>query len=250
MQMQVRDVMTRHVISVGTGQSVLHAVQLMLQNKISGLPVVDATGKLVGIVTEGDFLRRGEIGTQRQRPRWLEFLLGPGRMAEEYVHSSGRTVEEVMTPDPCTVTEDDVLETVVELMERRHVKRLPVLRDGRLVGIVSRANLMHALIERVHYRPSAPDDATIRERILMALAKARWAPNVTVEVLDGIVELSGIITDERERRGLVVLAENVAGVKEVHDHLVWVEPMSGATFSSPEDEAKARAEEAARGAAH
>lgn len=251
MNIQVRDVMARNVISVGAHQTILEAVQLMLHNRISGLPVVDAAGKLVGIVTEGDFLRRGEIGTERQRPKWLEFLLGPGRLAEEYVHSSGRTVEEVMTADPCTVTEDDSLETVVELMERRHVKRLPVLRDGRLVGIVSRANLMDALIELAHYtRGSAADDATMRDRILAALANARWAPNVSVEVHNGIAELSGIITDERERKGAIVAAENVAGVRAVHDHLVWVEPMSGAAFSSPEDEAKARAEAIARGAVH
>ncbi len=143
--MQVRDVMTRNVISIAAGEPVLNAVNTMLQNRISGLPVVDAQGSLVGMVTEGDFLRRGEIGTQRRRPKWLEFLVGPGRLADEYVHASGRKVEEVMTTDPVTVSEDDSLETVVELMERRRIKRLPVLRDGKMVGIVSRANLMHAL---------------------------------------------------------------------------------------------------------
>lgn len=248
MMMQVRDVMTRNVIAVGASQSVLEAAQLMLQNRISGLPVVDAAGKLIGIVTEGDFLRRGEIGTQRQRPKWLEFLIGPGQMAAEYVHSSGRKVEEVMTPDPCTVTEDDSLQTVVELMERRHIKRLPVLRDGRLVGIVSRANLVEALVELASYAPGpAADDATIHDRLVAALAQARWAPNITVAVHDGVAELSGVITDERERKGLIVAAENVAGVKEVRDHLVWVEPMSGTAFASAEDEAAARAEEIARG---
>jgi len=251
MDMQVRDVMTRKVISVDRDQSVLEAAQLMLQNRISGLPVVDSTGKLIGIVTEGDFLRRGEIGTQRQRPKWLEFLIGPGRMAAEYVHTSGRKVEEVMTPDPCTVCEDDSLQTVVELMERRHVKRLPVLRDGRLVGVVSRANLMDALLElaRTAHAPAA-DDAAIRDRIMEALAEASWAPNITVMVHDGVAELSGIITDERERKGLIVAVENVAGIKEVHDHLVWVEPMSGTAFPSAEDEANARANEAAQRATH
>ena len=144
--MQVRDVMTRNVISVAANETVVNAARIMLQNRISGLPVVDADGELVGIVTEGDFLRRGELGTERRRPKWLEFLLGPGRMAEEYVHASGRKVEDVMTSDPATVAEDDALGTVVQLMECRRIKRLPVLRDGRIVGIVSRANLMHALV--------------------------------------------------------------------------------------------------------
>ena len=91
--MQVRDVMTRKVISVTVGDSILAAARLMLQNRISGLPVVDADGNLVGVVTEGDFLRRGELGTQRSRPAWLEFLLGAGRLAGEYVHAFGRKVE-------------------------------------------------------------------------------------------------------------------------------------------------------------
>jgi CBS domain-containing protein len=251
MKMQVRDVLTRNVISVTADQSVLEAAQSMLANRISGLPVVDATGNLVGIVTEGDFLRRGEIGTQRQRPKWLEFVVGPGRLATEYVHSSGRTVEEVMTPDPCTVTEDDSLETVVELMERYHVKRLPVLRDSRLVGIVSRANLMDAFTERARYaNGQAGGDATIRNRILAAIGSARWAPNIEVDVHDGVAELSGMITDERERKALIVAAENVPGVRAVHDHVVWVEPMSGTAFPSAEDEAKARAEASARDRAH
>jgi len=237
--MQVRDVMTRNVITVSADETLVKAAQLMLQNRISGLPVVDAGGKLVGIVTEGDFLRRGEIGTQRQRPKWLEFLIGPGRLAVEYVHTSGRKIEEVMTPDPYTVTEDDSLETVVELMERRHIKRLPVLRDGRMVGIVSRANLMHALASLAHYTPEpAGGDSEIRDRILAALAKQNWALGINVIVHNGVAELWGTIMDERERQALIVAAENVAGVKEVHDHIVWIEPTSGIVIPSAEDEAR------------
>src|SRR5208283_1223633 len=108
--MQVKDVMTRNVIAIRADEPVLKAARLMLQNRISGLPVVDASGKLAGIVTEGDFLRRGEIGTQRKRPKWLEFLVGPGRLAAEYVQTSGRRVNEVMTTELQTVTEDDTLE--------------------------------------------------------------------------------------------------------------------------------------------
>jgi CBS domain-containing protein len=239
--MQVRDVVTRNVISVGPHEPLLQAARLMLQNRISGLPVVDAAGNLVGIVTEGDFLRRGEIGTQRRRPKWLEFLLGPGRLAAEYVQASGRKVEEVMTGDPCTVTEDDSLETVVELMERRRIKRLPVMRDGKMIGIVSRANLMHALasLDR-DTQASIGDDAAIRDGILKSLGKQAWAPNVNVVVKNGVAELWGTITDERERQACIVTAENVAGVNEVHDHLVWVEPMSGMAFPSAEDETKPR----------
>ena len=242
--MQVRDVMTRNVISVAPDETILKAARIMLQNRISGLPVVDATGSLVGMVTEGDFLRRSEIGTQKRRPKWLEFVLGPGRLASEYTHAFGRKVEEIMTGDPCTVGENDTLEAVVELMERRRIKRLPVLRDGKMVGIVSRANLMHALASLVRdVQTPTGGDAAIRDRILAVLGQQPWAPGVNVVVKNGIAELWGTITEERERQALVVATENVPGVKSVHDHLVWVEPMSGMAFASAEDEAKARAEE-------
>src|ERR1700741_1602103 len=143
--MKVQDVMTRNVISVKADEPVLDAARLMLQNKISGLPVSDANGSPIGMVTEGDFLRRGEIGTQRRRPKWLEFVIGPGRLATEYVHASGRKVGEIMTPNPRTVTPDTPLEEIVNTMERCRIKRVPVTEDGKLVGIVSRVNLLHAL---------------------------------------------------------------------------------------------------------
>jgi CBS domain-containing protein len=241
--MQVGDVMTRKVVSVAANDAVLEAARLMLQNKVSGLPVTDAAGRLVGIVTEGDFLRRGEIGTQRRRPRWLEFLIGPGRLADEYVQARGRKVAEIMTADPCCVSEDDNLPTVVELMERRRVKRLPVVRDGRLIGIVSRANLLHALVSLARDAPApAGGDAAIREQIVAAVNEQPWAPSINVVVKNGVAELWGTIMDDRERRACIVAAENVAGVKEVRDHLVWVEPMSGVAFASAEDEAKTSTE--------
>src|SRR5208282_46745 len=191
-------------------------------------------------------------GTQRQRPKWLEFLVGPGRMADEYVHTSGRKVDEVMTPDPYTVTADDALETVVELMERHRVKRLPVMRDGQLVGIVSRANLMHALASLARDDTQAPagDDAAIRDQILLVLAHQHWAPHINVVVRNGVAELWGVITDERERQRLIAATENVPGVKQVHDHLVWVEPMSGMAFPSAEDEANERTAASAQNAVH
>ncbi len=239
--MQVKDIMTPKVIWIDRDASVLKAAQLMLQNHISGLPVTDKKGNLVGIVTEGDFLRRSELGTQRRRPKWLEFIVGPGRLADEYAHASGRKVEEIMTPDPCTVAEDDSLEDLVEVMQRRRIKRLPVVREGRIVGIVSRANLMHALASLAgETAPARKSDRSMRGKILTVLSGQHWAPNVNVVVRNGVVELSGVITDERERRGLIVLVENVPGVKEVHDHMVWVEPMSGVAFASAEDEAKER----------
>jgi len=229
--MRVKDVMTPKVICVGVDETVVNAARLMLHHQISGLPVVDKEGELVGIVTEGDFLRRGELGTHRRRPKWLEFVLGPGKLAQEYVHASSRKIEDVMTPDPWTIGEDESLETVVDMMERRRIKRIPVTREGRVVGIISRANLMHALASLARdIGPPTGDDSTIRDSIIATIAKLDWAPRVNVIVKDGVAELYGAVTDDRERQGLVVAAENVPGVKRVVDHLVWVEPISGMAF--------------------
>jgi CBS domain-containing protein len=237
--MNVKDVMTSPVVSVEPDSSVLQAVRIMLQRRISGLPVIDKEGRLVGIVTEGDFLRRAETGTQRRRPRWLEFLLGPGRLAEEYTRSHGRKVQDIMTAEPVTVTEEEPLDAVVQLMEKRQIKRLPVMRGDEVVGIVSRANLVHALagIAR-EAKPTSPGDDAIRNRILAELASQSWAPTSLINVIvkDGVVELWGSVTDERERQALIVAAENTPGVKAVKDHLVWIDTTTGMLFYQSSDE--------------
>jgi CBS domain-containing protein len=242
--MKASDVMTARVITVDAQAPALEAVRLMLQNRISGLPVTGRNGELVGIVTEGDFLRRGEIGTRRKRQRWLEFLIGPGRLADEYVRTSGRKVDEIMTREPLTVAESTPVDEVVTLMETRRIKRLPVVRDRRLVGIISRANIMHALVSLAvtEKKPASTGDAEIRARILAEYDKEPWAPLVNVIVQDGVVQLWGALTDDRQRRALVVAAENAPGVKEVHDHMVWVEPNSGFVIESAEDEERERKE--------
>jgi CBS domain-containing protein len=238
--MNVKEVMTSPVISVSLDSSISEAIQLMLGRRISGLPVVDNDGRLVGIVTEGDFLRRAETGTQRQRPRWLEFFIGPGRLADEYTRTHGRKVRDVMTADPVTVTEETPLEEVVEMMEKRRVKRLPVLRGDDLVGIISRANLLHALAGVARdLKPATNSDQAIREALQAELARQTWAPAALINVIvkDGVVELWGTITDERERQAVMVAAENVPGVNAVHDHLVWIDASSGLLIYSPGDEA-------------
>ncbi len=228
--MKAGEVMTTGVVSVTPESAVADAAQLMIEHHISGLPVVDKNGKLVGILSEGDLLRRVETGTQRRRPRWLEFLIGPGRLANEYVHASGRKVYEVMSEDVKTVTEDTPLGTIVELMERRRIKRVPVMRDGALVGIVTRANLLRALAGLARTAPpTTTDDAAIRARVLAELEAQPWAPiaQLNVVVHDGVVELWGAIIDERQRQAMRVAAENVPGVKRVIDQLAWIEPTSG-----------------------
>jgi CBS domain-containing protein len=228
--MKAADVMTHKVVSVNPDTPVAEAVRLMLRDDISGLPVVDSLGRLVGIVTEGDFLRRAETDTERRRQRWLTFLLGPGRLAQEYVHTHGRKVAEVMTSDVVSVTESVPLGKIVRLMERRRIKRVPVIRDGKLVGIVSRADLVRAMASLAgDVVASSADDSDIRTRLLVELEKQPWAPHVSTNILvhNGIVHLWGVIFAEEQRQAMVVAAENVPGVKGVEDHLVWVEPTSG-----------------------
>lgn len=233
--MRAHQIMTRAVVTVTPDSTILEAADIMLKHHVSGLPVVDAAGKLVGIVSEGDFIRRSEIGTQRKRSRWLKFLMGTD--ATQYVREHGRKVSEVMTRDPLTIAEDATLEEIVNAMEANGIKRMPVMRDGKLVGIVSRANLLHAVASLAREIPDpTADDDHIRSRIIQALEKHDWSPfGLNVIVRDGIVHLSGVITDEESRHAAIVATENVSGVKKVHDHLSWVDVMSGMYLQSPED---------------
>ncbi|HXZ00429.1 MAG TPA: CBS domain-containing protein [Stellaceae bacterium] len=228
--MKVSDIMTRGAVTVTADSTIEAAARLMLSHRISGLPVVDAAGAVIGIVTEGDLLRRVEIGTEARRGRWFELLVGPGRLAGDYVRSHARKVGEVMTREVAGIGPEAPLAEAVALMERRHVKRLPVIDGGRVVGILSRANLLSALLEMLAApTPGAGSDREIRERVLAEIDKQRWAPRVSIDVAvsQGIVELHGAITDERERTALRVAAENVPGVKGVRDHLVWIDVVSG-----------------------
>jgi CBS-domain-containing membrane protein len=235
--MKAKDIMTRTVVSIDQDATVLQAARLMLQHHISGLPVVDEQGALVGVLSEGDFLRRSETHTERRRSRWLEFLMGPGRLAGDYVHSHGNRVSEVMSSDLKTVGEDASLEDIVALMEKHRIKRVPVLRAGRLVGIVTRANLMHAMVSLARVAsPGAHSDAAIREKLVAEFKKELWAPiaNTNVVVHDGVVDLWGMVVDERQRNALKVAAENIPGVTGVKDHLVWIEPTSGIVIEPSE----------------
>src|SRR5689334_1381951 len=158
--MRAHQIMTKPVFTVLPDATILEAANLMLRRHISGLPVVDADGKLVGIVSEGDFIRRSEIGTQRRRNRFLRLILGPGQAATDFVHEHGCRISNIMTRETVTITEDTPLETIVTLMEKNKLKRLPVTRNGQVVGIVTRANLLQAVASLARHipDPTADDD--------------------------------------------------------------------------------------------
>ena len=238
--MNAHDVMTRNVISIDPDATVLQAARLMLQHRVSGLPVIDSKANLVGVLSEGDFLRRQETRTERKRSRWLEFLMGPGSVASEYTHSHGNKVSEVMTTELQTVDENAGLEDIVELMERHRIKRVPVMCGNEVVGIITRSNLMRAMVSMARVAPeqaSAKDDNAIRDQLLAEMKIGQWAPVATTNVVvrDGVVELWGVVIDERQREALKVAAENIPGVKAVKDHMVWVEPVSGMTIGAVGD---------------
>lgn len=242
--MRAHQIMSRKVITVKADTAIRDAANVMLQRHISGLPVVDDTGKLLGIVSEGDFMRRSEIGTQGPRIRWLDFLMGAGKSALDFVREHGRKVGEIMTKeDLCTATEDMRLDEIVRLMERHNVKRVPVVRGDKLIGILTRSDLLRAVasLSRDIPDPTADDDH-IRSRVIASIEKNESQPmQLGVAVRDGTVDLSGMITDERFRQATIVAAENVSGVKLVHDHLCLIDAMSGLSFRSPEDAGQLRA---------
>jgi CBS domain-containing protein len=236
--MKASDVMNRHVVTIGPGASLEEAARVMIENRVSGLPVVNDAGAVVGMITEGDLMRRAETSTAA-RASWLAAFLSAGRVAEDYVRSHARRVDELMGGEVISVTPEASLAEVVAVMESRRVRRVPVIDGGHLVGILARADLVRALMTLMPGSGEAPAiaDAQIRARFLKEVDDQRWTPRVGVdcEVKDGVIELHGLIADERLRTALRVIAENIRGARGVRDHMICIEPISGAILSEGSD---------------
>jgi CBS domain-containing protein len=223
--MKTRDVMTTPIVSVSPDADLVDAARLMLHNRISGLPVLNARHQLVGLLSEADLLRRPETGTAREQSPWFDALFGPAKSAREYVRTHGLKVRDVMARRPITIDCDAPLDKVVHLMESHGVKRFPVTRRGRVVGIVTRADLLRAFVSIHRHAPRASkSDGEVRRRIVEDIAAQSWAAGAAVEVIvrKGTVDLWGTITDVSQREALMTLARSVRGVKRVYDHLTWV----------------------------
>ena len=242
--MLAREIMSREVITVGVDASIVDAINIMLAHHVSCLPVVDSTGKLLGILSEGDFIRRAEIGTQRKRGRWLTILAGADRVALDFARAHGRKVGQIMTLDPVTIAEDMPLEQIVAIMEARNLKRLPVLHGADIVGMITRSDFL-PVIARLASRPriSSGDDEQIRNAVLAEIACTPWRPSaLNVSVRDGTVTLKGTVRSNKARQAAIVAAENVPGVKTVADHLCEVahppseEDYGGGDFVSLQEE--------------
>jgi CBS domain-containing protein len=220
--------MTQRVIAIHDDASVDEAARLMLQEGITGLPVIDHNKILVGIVTEGDFLRGA--GT---RPRWLEMMINPGALSLDYAPCHLRRVSDVMTPHPVTVLEDTIVEDVATTMALRDVSRVVVIRGEIILGIINRSNLLHAMVEERSAGVGRKEsDLSIRREISADLERLAWMPSASVNpiVRDGVVHLHGCVRHERERDALTFIARSAAGVIRVEDHLVLVEPYPSTTF--------------------
>jgi len=222
--MKAMDVMVRSVITVTPDDSVAEAARLLAEHDISALPVVDKDGNVVGMISEADLIRREEIGTERQRPWWLEAVTPASTLAAEFARSHGRRVAEVMSTDLVSASEDTPLGEIATLLERHRIKRLPILRGGKLVGIVSRSNLIQALASS-QAQPadaSAASDRSIRAEVLDRLGHQSWTGfgERNVIVSHGIVHLWGLASSEAEHKALLALAEAVPGVAGVADEMI------------------------------
>ncbi len=227
--MLARDVMTRNVVTVEPDTPVTEIARLLLEKRISGVPVVERDGRLVGIVSEGDLMRRVEEGRARSGSWWLAMLGIPEERAIEYVRTHGRRARDVMTRHLVTVTPDTPIGKVARLLEEKHIKRMPVVENDRLVGIISRADLLRAIASRKEAPPAGADDSALRERLMKELEAAGldYHPYVNIVVSDGIVHLWGLVSTKAEAEALRVAAESVEGVRGVDSHLAILPPTAG-----------------------
>ncbi len=224
--MEARDVMTAPVITAHPTTPVEQLAQLMLERRISAVPVVDASGRLQGIVSEGDLMRHSEARTASAPSWWLSFFADRDAMAQEYIKSHGRTAADVMTRKVVTATESAPLEKIATLLERHRIKRVPIVRSGRVVGVVSRANLLHGLVaQKAPVGKSVVKDRDIRSRILDELGNAGVNKGyVNVVVANGMVELWGFVETEAQKRALAIAAKSTKGVKRVIDNVTVFPP--------------------------
>jgi CBS-domain-containing membrane protein len=219
--MKARDVMTLAVYTVKPTTSVKDVARLFVERRISAAPVVDDQRKIVGIVSEGDLVHRSEISTQRRHPWWLVLMAGDEGLAADYIKAHAKQVADIMTRNVITAEPDTPLQEIAEILEKYTIKRLPIVRDGRLVGIVSRANLVQAIATSGSNLDVSLSDTTIREQLLTHLNKENWAHTalLNVTVNDGVVDLWGFIESDTERKAIRVAAEATPGVRAVNDHM-------------------------------
>jgi len=222
--MKAADVMVTMVITVGPEACVQDVAHILLSARISGVPVVGENGELLGIVTEGDLMRRVETGTGRQRPWWLVLFAGREALAAEFIKEHSRNVTDVMSRDVITAAPDTPLSKIASLLEKNAIKRVPIVEGGKLVGIVSRANLLQALasLSKQVEVTTQPNDSQIRDKVLAQLRTEPWTKPSLINVIvqDATVELWGIVESASEKKAVRIAAEVIPGVRAVNDNLI------------------------------
>lgn len=230
--MKASDIMATNVVTVSATATVQDVASLLFEKHISAAPVVGEKGELLGIVSEGDLLRRAEVGTEKRRSWWLQALKSRDALADEFVKSHAHKVTDVMTRRVITAELDTTLSEIATLLEKNRIKRVPILKAGKVVGIISRANLIQALASIA--KPSLPevkaDDANVRERILAQFKVQPWTKPwmLNVVVHDGIVDLWGVVDSQAEKKAVRVATETIPGVRLVNDHLQMWSAIHGA----------------------
>jgi CBS domain-containing protein len=220
--MRAKDVMTRDVHMIAPDADVRAAARIMAEAGVSALPVVDARQSLVGIVSEGDLLRRAELRTTPRRSWWLEIFFAPETLAQDYIKSHAPKVRDVMSSPVISVTEETPLAALAALLSRHGIKRVPVLRDGTVVGVVSRADLVKALARQSGESAAEVSDGAIRNTFLQRYKAQPWTPaggGVGFSVSGGVVSLTGIVAAKEQREALTVMAQTIPGVVKVENEI-------------------------------
>jgi CBS domain-containing protein len=229
--MQAKDVMTAPAITVTRDTPVEQIARLLLERRISAVPVVETDGRLIGIVSEGDLMRRPESGGERRPSWWLDLLSSPDDRAHDYSKAHGRLAGDVMTQNVASVDEDTPLERIAEMLEKRRIKRVPVVRSGKVVGIVSRANLLHGLAVRPSAPPAPVAESDLRKRVLAELQKAGIdAVFVNVVVHGGVVRLWGALSSDEQVAAARTAAQTAAAGHPIEDHLTVMRGMARAAM--------------------
>ena len=219
---KVRDVMTRKVLTISPDSPIRAVAEFLIDHRISAVPVVGAGGVPLGVVSEGDLLRRVELGTEKKKAWWVSLLADPDDDARSFVKTHGLVAADVMTRGVIGVGPEDELSAVANLLESKRIKRVFVLEEGKIVGVVTRSDVVKTLMRQPEASARRRPDSEIREAIEAEMKKEDWAPMafVSILVVDGVVELAGAVGSTAQRDALVVLAQRVEGVRAVKDHLV------------------------------
>ena len=230
--MKASDIMGTNVVTIGASATIHDVAKLLFDKHISAVPVVSEKGELLGIVSEGDLLRRAEVGTEKRRSWWLQALMSKDALADEFVKSHADKVTDVMTYNVITAEPDATLGEIATLLEKNGIKRVPIVKAGKVVGIVSRANIIQALasIAKRGLPEVKADDADVRERILAQFKAQPWTKPLMVNVVvnDGIVDLWGVVDSQAEKRAVRVATETIPGVRLVNDNLQMWSSIHGA----------------------